>query len=71
MQRPKKLENVCLADFVAWYNCKTESNEQRHLQTSSSSTDDYLPGNGINDNLDDDVSHLPQTSEKEEYEKEE
>ena len=31
MRQPKKLENVCLADFVAWYNSKTESNEQRHL----------------------------------------
>ena len=34
MRRPKKLENVCLADFVAWYNCKTESNEQRHRRES-------------------------------------
>ena len=34
MRRPKKLENVWLADFGAWYNCKTESNEQRHLKTS-------------------------------------
>ena len=68
MQRPKKLENVCLADFVAWYNCKTESNEQRHLKTSSSSTDDYLPEKVIDDNLDDDVSHLQQTSEEDEYE---
>ena len=68
MRRPKKLENVCLADFVAWYNCKTENNEQRHLKSSSSSTGDYLPENVINDNLDDDVSHLQQTSENDEYE---
>ena len=71
MRRPKKLENVCLADFIAWYNCKTESNEQRHFKSSSSCTDDYLPENVINDNLDDDVddvSHLQQTSEKDEYE---
>ena len=68
MRRPKKLENVCLADFVVWYNCKTESNEQRHLKTSSSSADDYLPENVIDDNLDDDVSHLQQTSEEDEYE---
>ena len=63
-RRPKKLENVCLADFLAWYNCKIESNEQRHLKASSSSADDYLP----DDNLDDDVSHLQQTCEKDEYE---
>ena len=24
-RRPKQMENVCLADFVAWYNCKSES----------------------------------------------
>ena len=67
-RRPKKLENVCLADFVAWYNCKIESNEQRHLKASSSSADDCLPENAIDDNLDDDVSHLQQTCEKDEYE---
>ena len=27
-RRPKQLENVCLADFVAWYNCKSEGNEK-------------------------------------------
>ena len=68
MRRPKKLENICLADFVAWYNCKTESNEQSHLNGSLSSADDYLPEKVIDDNLDDDVSHLQQTSEKDEYE---
>ena len=31
-RQPKKLENICLADFVAWYNCKTDSNKQRHLK---------------------------------------
>ena len=70
-QQPKKLENICLADFVAWYNCKIESNEQRHLKASSSSADDYLPENVIDDNLGDDVSHLQQTCEKDdEYEME-
>ena len=58
MRRPNKLENVRLADFVAWYNCKTESNEQNHLNASLSSPDDYLPEKVIDDNLDDDVSHL-------------
>ena len=68
MRRPKKLENVCLADFVAWYNCKTESDEQRHLKANSSSADDYLPEIVIDDNLDDNVSQSQQTSEKDEYE---
>ena len=35
-RRPKKLENVCLADFVAWYNCKCENNEQRQLEQTHS-----------------------------------
>ena len=67
-RRPKKLENVCVADFVVWYNCQTESNEQKHLKTSSSYADDYLPENVVNDNLDDDVSHLQPRSEEDEYE---
>ena len=67
-RRPKQMENVCLADFVAWYNCKSESNEQRHLKTSSPCADDYLPESIIDDNLDDDVCDLEQTSENDEYE---
>ena len=26
-RRPKQLENLCLADFVAWYNCKSEGKD--------------------------------------------
>ena len=66
-RRPKQLENVCLADFVAWYNCKMEGNEKRVLKPNSSSADDYLPENIIEDNLDDDVSDQGQTSENNEY----
>ena len=40
----------------------------RHLKTSSSSTDDYRPEKVIDDILDDGVSNLQQTSEKDEYE---
>ena len=67
-RRPKQMENVCLADFVAWYNCKSESNGQRHLKTSSPCADDYLPESIIDDNLDDDVCDLEQTSENDKYE---
>ena len=67
-RRPKKLENLCLADFVAWYNCKNESNEQRRFNTNSCCADGYLPETIINDNVDDDVCGLEQTSEKDEYE---
>ena len=57
-----------LADFVAWYNSKSESNEQRHLKTSAPCADDYLPESIIDDNLDDDVYDLEQTSENDQYE---
>ena len=67
-RRPRQMENVCLADFVAWYNCKSESSEQRHLKTSSPCADDYLPESIIDDNLDDDVCDLEQTSGNDEYE---
>ena len=67
-QRPKQLENVCLADFVAWYNCKGEANEQKEFKSNSSLADNYLPENVIHDNLDDDVSDEEQTFEKDEYE---
>ena len=65
---PKKLENVCLADFVAWYNCKSESNNQKQLETNTPSVDNFLPENIVDDNLEDDVSNLEQTSEMDEYE---
>ena len=67
-RRPKQMENVCLADFVAWYNCKSESNEQRHLTTSSPCAHDYFPESIIDNNLDDDVCDLEQTSENDKYE---
>ena len=72
-RRPRQMgfpfmENVCLTDFVAWYNCKSESNEQRHLKTSSPCADDFLPESIIDDNLDDDVCDLEQTSGNDEYE---
>ena len=63
-RRPKQLENVCLADFVAWYNCKSEGNDHIKAKPNSSLVDVYLPEN----NVDDDLSDLEQTSEKDEYE---
>ncbi len=66
-RRPKQLENVCLADFVAWYNCKSEGNDHIKAKPNSSLADVYLPENNVDDNLDDDLSDLEQTSEKDEY----
>ncbi len=67
-RRPKQLENLCLADFVAWYNCKSEGNDRIKAKPNSSLADVYLPENNVDDNLDDDLSDLEQTSEKDEYE---
>ena len=67
-RRPKQLENVCLADFVAWYNCKSEGNAHIKAKPNSSLADVYLPESNVDDNLDDDLSDPEQTSEKDEYE---
>lgn len=40
-RRPKKLENLCLAEFVAWFNHKHDNNQQTKHK-SNSSLIDYL-----------------------------
>ena len=58
-RRPKKLEKLCLADFVAWFNCKSESNQPKTIRpnvVSTVVTDDCLLENDFSDNLHDDVS---------------
>lgn len=50
-RRPCKLNNTCLADFVAWYNCIRENSNARKAPLS---LDDFLPENDFEDNLDDD-----------------
>ncbi len=67
-RRPKQLENVCLADFVPWYKCKSEGNDHIKPKPNSSLADVCLPENNVDDNLDDDLSDLEQTSDKDEYE---
>ncbi len=34
-RRPKKLENSCLVDFVAWFNCKSESDHESKPKPNS------------------------------------
>ena len=46
-QRPKQLENVRLADFVAWYNRKSEGNGHIKPKPNSSLADVYLPENVV------------------------
>ena len=56
-RRPKQLEKLCLADFVAWYDCKNYSNHAifDSKVKKSSNSDDCLPENQFDDNIDDDV----------------
>ncbi|CAB4007910.1 ATP-dependent DNA helicase PIF1 [Paramuricea clavata] len=71
-RRPKQLENLCLADFVALFNCKSERNEKKTVKPNVNSTllaDDYLLENDFNDNVDDDLSDNDETlDERDEYE---
>ena len=54
--------------FVAWYNSKSEGNDHMKAKPNSYLADVYIPQNNVDDNLDDDLSDLEQTSEKDEYE---
>ena len=71
-RRPKQLENLCLADFVAWFNCKSERNEKKTVKPNENSTllaDDYIIENDFNHNVDDDLSDNDETlDECDEYE---
>jgi len=53
-RRPRKLENLCLADFVAWYNCVSQKQNSNTFCDNSKSNDDYLPERETADNVDDD-----------------
>ncbi|XP_078380327.1 uncharacterized protein LOC144663302 [Oculina patagonica] len=57
-RRPKQMEELCLADFAAWYNCKKQNKSQieHRSQVETSTSDDCLPENDFDDNVDDDVS---------------
>ena len=51
-RRPKKLENLCLADFVACFDTKNKTEKVKSISTSN--LDDYLQENDFSDNEDDD-----------------
>ena len=56
-RRPKQLEKLCLTDFVTWFNCKSESNQQKAISPNvdvAIATDDSLLE--FYDNLHDDLS---------------
>ncbi|XP_078383037.1 uncharacterized protein LOC144665645 [Oculina patagonica] len=57
-RRQKQMEELCLADFAAWYNCKKQNKSQieHRSQIETSTSDDCLPENDFDDNVDDDFS---------------
>ena len=61
-RRPKQLEKLCLADFVAWFNCLTVLKIKKVMGSSASNDpsftdiDDFLPETNFEDNTDDDPS---------------
>ena len=57
-RRPKQLEELCLADFAAWYDCKkqTKSQKDHSTQIKTPTNDGCLPESDFDDNVDDDLN---------------
>ena len=54
-RRPRQLEKLFLADFVAWFNCvKNETADRGCNKPSVTSIDDFMPETNFDDNTDDD-----------------
>ena len=67
-RRPKKLKNLCLADFVAWYNCIKQNSKPAGIKTLQKSGE-FLPENDFEDNFDDDPNETEGVAcSQEEYE---
>ena len=49
-RRPRKLELLCLANFVAWFNCVNDNSRSHIVQTKSDG--DFLPETDFHDNVD-------------------
>ena len=54
-RRPKQLEKLCLADFVAWFECVKDTENDTHSSESSlTGSGDFLPETNFEENTDDD-----------------
>ena len=71
-RRPKQLEKLCLADFVAWFNyVKDEHVDSTHSsEPSVTRLDDFMPETICNfdDNTDDDPNNIDVTDSETKYE---
>ena len=73
-RRPRKLEDICLADFVAWYNCVRDNKKTEFLAAkpvndlqSPCKSDNYLPERDFDDSIDDDDAGDNDTLDDEGY----
>ncbi|XP_078383840.1 uncharacterized protein LOC144666317 [Oculina patagonica] len=57
-RRPKELENLCLADFVAWFNCVKDDEALRDSEPSISNSCDFMAETNFDDNTDDDPDSI-------------
>ena len=58
-RRPKQLEKLCLADFVAWFDSVKDEHSDRNSNDSSvTGFDDFLPETNFDDNTDDDLNSI-------------
>ena len=58
-RRPKQLEKLCLADFVAWFNCvKDEHVDSSSNDQSATALDGFIPETNFDDNTDDDPNKM-------------
>ena len=55
-RRPKQLEKLCLADFVAWFDCVKDMNDEQGncCEPSVTHSRDFIPETNFDDNTDDD-----------------
>ena len=65
---------MCLADFVAWFNCvkdkEVDSSSASNINASFTEIDDFLPETNFEDNTDDDpdsVNAIESECEPNEY----
>lgn len=69
--RSKQLEKLCLADFVAWFNCvKDEHADSTHYSEQSvTGLHDFMPEtiSNFDDNTDDDRNNIDVTDPETEY----
>ena len=64
-RRPKMLENLCLAEFAAWFNCVRDKHADAATdETTVTGPDNFVPETYFEDNTDDDPHNVNETNEQ-------